>query len=230
MASRLFNQFIGSGNANLTFIEGSFKVGVDGAVVPNSYTGFGVSASSTVTVQKMGTGVYRLMLADPYNRLVGATFDPMPALASSAIPDGQLPTLGIPYQIVNASTSTNWYTLGVTRNVTPLPGVVFVATSGASNTPGGAAVVGSGTMAMVGMVPFDSIELLPNINAQLSPTSATSGVGGASIYFQMTLASSASGAGGPRVRVNPTSGMWIRYGLFLRNSSLKNYNESSSTN
>lgn len=231
MASRLFNQFLSSLNTNLTFIEGAFKIGSAGVVIPNSPVGAGLTASSTQSAARLGVGVYCVSLADDYNRLVGATFDVMPPLSSSAIPDGSVATLGVPYQIVNASTSTNWYTLGLNRALTPSPGVVFVATSGASNIPGSsAALVGSGTMAVIGVNNTEGCELLPNINQMLSPTSAVAGVGGAQIYFQTTISSSATGTAGARVRVDPSSGTWIRYNLFLRNSSIKGYNESSSTN
>lgn len=231
MASRLFNQFVSSLNFNLCYIEGAFQVGAAGAVVPNSAVGNGLTSSSTLSAQNMGVGLYALRLADDYNRLVGVTFDAMPPLSSSAIPDGSVATLNVPYQIINASTATNWYTLGLNRALTPAPGVPFVATSGASNIPGSStSLVGNGTMAAIGVVNFDQIELLPNINQTLSPTSAVSGVGGAQILFQTTLSSSATGTAGARVRVNPSSGTWIRYNLFLRNSSRGGYNESSSTN
>ncbi len=240
MASRLFNQFLNTLNFNPVMIEGSFQIGSTGAPVVSSFTGAGITASSTITVQKLGTGVYMLQLADPYYRIVGWSFMPMPGPSSVVAGDGSGNiVLGRPYQILGGtsavasgtpSTATNWYTLGLNPGLTPQVGQVFVATSGASQTPGSSTLnVGSGLTQALGVTGIDCIEVLPCVNTALAPTSSGvpfNATGGAQLYFQ-TLAGSSTFNGS--VRINPSS-CTIRYNLTLRNSSRLGYNEASTSN
>lgn len=237
MASRYFRQFLYTFHNMLTWIEGSFKVGASGQVVPGSYVGAGLPASSTIAVSKVAgsTGIYCIRLQDDYNRFLGASFTCIPG------PDGAISTdgdgtiiLGKPYTIVNPSTGTNWNTLGVPPGIAPVVGLPFVPTSGASNLIGSStASVGTGTMVLVGKTGVQSIEMLPNVNAALSPTSASSGVGGSYLMFQCLSASSGfQGTTGfyssIQQTVNPTSGCVIRFNLMMRNSSVGAPGESSS--
>lgn len=233
MASRLFKQFLYSFNPMLTMIEGSFQIGTGGNVIANSVVGQGMAASSTLAVQQKGGGIYQVTLQDDYYRLVSLNTTIMPPLASRAVPDGSSAVLvvGKAYQIIDPSTSTNWYTLGLPVGLTPTSGMPFVATSGASNTPGSsAAQVGSGTMALIGTPNINSVSVLPQINLELSPTSGitffpTSAGGGNMINYTAPVSAPGSyiwlqtynsSSGQP---VAPTSGTIIRYQLFLRNSS-----------
>lgn len=237
MASRYFNQFVSTLNFNPVYLEGSFQIGASGAVQPGSVVGSGMPASSTLSVQKKGTGIYEIQLDDPYSRFLGASFTMLPQLSGQAVVDGAGGTTGIiigkAYQIVTASTSTNWYTLGLPTNLNPTIGMPFVATSGASNVPASSvALVGSGTMAPIGVCSFDHIEVLPDVNLELAPTSGVimdNGPGmiqsnNGSILWIQTIKSS---SGAP---VNPSSGTTIRFNLMLRNSSRGGYNESSTAN
>lgn len=249
MASRYFNQFMSTLRFGLRFVEGTFQIGASGGVVANSFTGGGISASSNVTVQKLATGIYRLQLQDPYFRLVGVHLDPIAptsvySSASSAyVTDGNL-IVGVPYQIVGGtsannsqypssgqaplqpSTSTNWYQLGLYPGVNPAIGQTFVATSGGSQVPGSSAALGGqGQVARVITTGITALEILPGINTQLSPTSASSGVQGTVILFQVI-----GGASSALVPVNPPQNTWIRYNLFLDNSSRLQYNEASTSN
>lgn len=234
MASRLTNQFINNFKFNSVFLEGSFQIGFNGAVLPGGYVGDGISASSTVTVQNMGTGVFRLQVNDPYYRIVGWDFLQMPGPSSSQVGDnsGNI-VVGSPYQILGGtsalagslpSTATNWYTLGLYPGVNPAVGQVFVATSAASQVPGSSAsLAGQGLVQAIGTTNISDIEVFPAVNTQLAPTSASSGVQGALLYFQ-TLRSSSTTNGS--FRFNPSS-CTIRYNLWMVNSSRRGYNEST---
>lgn len=230
MASRYFKQFLYSTNSMLTYIEGSFAVGVNGTVattaglwnipspIAQNAVGTGVFASSTLSVVRVQTGVYRIRLADNYNRFLGMDVTMTPPASSAAAVDGagNIITNARPYMIVNASTSTNWVTLGFSPRFTPVPGAVFVPTSGASNIPGSSsALPGSGTLAQIGNTGFDHIEVLGNSNTEMVGTTGQ----GADVWFQTMKSSS----GAP---VNPTSGTVIRYQIMLRNSSVPGASES----
>lgn len=206
MASKLFRQFLYSANPMLTFIEGSFKVGASGNVAPST----GVLGSGVSSVTKTGTGQYEIQLTDNYNRFLGLLPTLIsPTSAAGLVTDGSL-VVGLPYQIVFASTSTNWQTLGLQAGVTAAAGMPFVAASGASG--------GNGTVVAIGQTGVNSVEVLPNPNTLLGPL--TTQAQGATVNIQ-TL----NGSG---VAVNPTSGSVIRFGIFLRNSSLLGTNETSS--
>lgn len=238
MASRKFNQFLGSLIGETNLIEGSFQLGTTGSVVKNSFVGSGTVASSTITVQKLGKGLYFLQLADPYTRLVGWSFMPMPGPSSVIAWDTNNNIVaGTPYQILGGttavasgtpSTATNWYTLGLNPGLTPQVGQVFIATSGASTVPGGAGP-GQGVVQQLGVSNIDQIEVLPCVNTALWPTSSGvpfNATGGAQIYFQ-TLAGSSTFNGS--VRFDPSS-CTIRYNLWLRNTTVKGYNEATTSN
>lgn len=234
-------QFLFSDNHMLTYVEGSFKVGVAGAVMANSFVGSGLWASSTIAVERSGgAGVYALRLEDPFTRLVGMEFDIIPGPSSCVVFDGSGNIImGKPYQIVNVSGSsavatvgalTDWHQLGLPSNLTPAPGVVFVPTSGAShNSPGNYTGIGagSGTLQQIGVSGLSHVELLPGMNTNaLNPASALIGSAGtncgATVWFQTRLSSS----GAP---VNATCGTTIRFNAFLRNSTLLNQNEVQPT-
>lgn len=203
-----------------TYVEGSFKIGATGAVMPST----GIVGSGVNSVVRKGTGQYVLQLQDNFNRLLGADFNTFSATsAAGAVTDGSL-VVGQPYQIAFASTSTNWYTLGLPVGLTPAAGMPFVATSGAS-AGGTGGLPGSGTAVRIIASNVDRVEVLPNPNTILQSSNlngplGTSGIPaqGAYIFFQ-TLDTS----GAP---VNPTSGAVIRFNLFLRNSSLLGTNET----
>ena len=241
MASRSYKQFLYSNNPGLTYVEGSFRIGVGGAVMANSFVGNGLWASSTNAVVKRGggSGIYQLQLADNFARLVGMEFELIPAPSSAGVRDGSgnILTNGRAYQIVAVGTSggteggsgTDWSVLGLPANITPAPGVVFVPTSGASNATSGGIGAGSGVLQLLGISGLSHVELLPGMNSgQLFPSSALYGTGatravaGGSIWFQTRLSSSA-------VPVNATCGTTIRFNAFLRNSSLLNVNETTGT-
>lgn len=231
MASRYFNQFPGSLRFGLKYIEGSAQITTSGAVIANSFVGGGITASSTITLQKLATGYYALQLADPYYRIVGADIRCI-SPTSSAVSDGQGIVANVPYQILSgtsgtpsnmASTATNWYTLGLNKGLNPTPGQTFVATSGASNIPGSSTVApGNGQVARVLTSGIAVCEVFPGENTMLAPTSAVSSVQGAIINFQ-TLNSSLAAA-------SPNSGSTIRWNLWLDNSTRTLYNESTTAN
>ncbi len=237
MASRQFNQFLSSFQVNPVLIEGSFQIGSNGAVVTGSYVGSGITASSTITVQNLGTGLYRLQLADPYSRLLGACFEVVPGPTSTVVSDnsGNI-VVGQPYMILGGtsgvaaltpSTATNWYALGLHPGLNPTVGMVFVATSGGSTLPGSSTMTpGQGLVQQVGVSNIDAIEILPGSNLTLAPTSASSGISGAIVQFQTLRSSSTTNY---QFRFNPSS-CTIRYNLFLRNSSVRGYNESTTAN
>lgn len=211
MASRYFNQFVFSLNNMLTYIEGSAKIAASGNVAPSSAcVGSGITG-----ITKTGTGQYQVQLQDDYNRLVGFEVELIsPTSAAGSIADGSL-TIGLPYQVVFPSTSTNWVTLGVPASITPVQGVPFVATSGASI---GAAVGTPGTVIPITNTGIIKTELLPNPNTVIGATGSSSA--GGFINFQ-TL----NGSNAP---TNPTSGTVLRFNAFLRNSSRLGSNETSS--
>lgn len=240
MASRTFNQFLNTLNFQPVFMEGSFQFGSTGAPVVNSFSGAGITASSTITVQKLGLGYYMLQLADPYNRIVGWNFMPIPGPSSVVSQDngGNIIT-GRAYQILSGtsavtsnipSTATNWYQLGLNPGLNPQVGQIFIATSGASNTPGSSTQMpGQGLVQAIGTSNLDAVEVLPCVNLPLAPTSSGvpfNATGGAQLYFQ-TLVSSSTFNGG--VRFNPSS-CTVRYNLILRNSSRGGYNEATTSN
>lgn len=241
MASRYYKQFLYSDNPGLTFLEGSFKVGVGGAVMANSFVGSGLWASSTNAVQRRGggAGVYELHLPDNFNRVIGAVFDIIAPPSSAGVVDGSgnIVLNARPYQIVHVGTSggsaggdgTDWHQLGLPANITPAPGVVFVPTSGASNAGTAGIGSGSGVLQQLGNSNLSHVEMMPGLNsAQLFPSSALYGTGntrknaGGSIYFITRLSSSAA-------PVNATCGTTIRFNLFLRNSALLNPGETAGT-
>lgn len=242
MASRKFNQFLGSLIGETNLLEGSFQLGTTGTPVPGGYVGSGISASSTLTVQKLGLGYYMLQLADPYYRIVGWNFMPIPGPSSAAVWDNSGNIIpGRAYQILGGSsgapaaatpsTATNWYQLGLNPGLTPAIGEVFIATSGGSK-PIGALEAGNGMVQAIGITNIDCIEVLPNVNAALAPSSSVvtnptfNATGGAQIYFQ-TLAGTSTANGS--VRINPSS-CTIRYNLWLRNTTVRGSYESSTSN
>lgn len=237
MASRYFKQFLFSNNIGLTFIEGSFKIGVNGAVMADSFVGDGLWASSTNAVVKRGAGqgIYQMQFDSNFGRCLGGFFDIIPGPSSAGVRDGSGNIiLNRAYQIVALGSSgsteggmgTNWHTLGVPANITPKPGVVFVATSGASNASTAGIGSGSGVLQLLGNTNLSHVEIMPGMNSQLAPTSGLYGTGvpaenaGASLWIQTRLSSSA-------VPVNATCGTTLRFGLFFRNSNLLNENETA---
>ncbi len=244
MASRYYKQFLFSSNPGLTLIEGSFRIGVAGAVMANSFVGDGLWASSTVAVRRGGgAGVYQLNFEDPFARVLGMEFDIIPGPSSAGVVDGSGNIiLGKPYQIVavNGSSAgilgggTDWYTLGLPTNQRPAPGVIFTPTSGASLASaamgtGTGIGSGSGVLQLIGVSGLSHVELLPGYNAMIGGLPASSAVygsggtnSGGSVWFQTRLSSS----GAP---VNATCGTTIRFTALLRNSSLLNVNEVAGT-
>lgn len=220
MASRYYNQFIQTFNRYPVYMDGSFMVGVAGAVVPNSIVGTGIFPSSTLGIAQLGAGIYEMRFQDDFNRLLGLTFMIEPPLDQRALPDGSSAlVLGRAFRIINASTSTNWYQWGLSRWLTPSSGVAFVPTTGATNTPGSSTpVVGSGTIARLGNSGLDAVEVVGPPNLTMWSSSASSGIGGARVLFQTIVSSS----GAP---VNATSGTVIRWNVVFRNSDQVGYNE-----
>lgn len=239
MASRYFNQFPGSFRFGLKLIEGAALVGASGAVTAKSFTGGGLSGSSTVTLQNLTTGIYRLQLADPYYRLVHAEIDLIAPTSGTVEVDGQL-VVGKPYQILGGTsavvsvanqptTSTNYYTLGLYPGLNPTAGQVFVATSGASLVPASStSLVGQGQFNRVLNTGISHVEILPGVNTTLAPTSASSGVQGAIIQFQTLGATGTSAT--TLIPTNPTTNTWIRWNLWLDNSNRVLFNEASTSN
>lgn len=238
MASRHYKQFLFSNNVGLTFIEGSFRVGVAGAVVRNSFVGDGLWASSASAVSRAsGAGVYQMQFDGNYGRCLGGFFDIIPGPSSAGVRDGSGNIiLGKPYQIVNVGSSgseegmlnTDWHQLGVPTNLTPVRGMVFVPSSAQSNASSAGIGAGSGVLQLLGGTNLSHVEILPGMNTQLAPTSALYGTGqtrevaGATVWIQTRLSSS----GAP---VNATCGTTIRFGLFFRNSGLLNQGETAQT-
>jgi hypothetical protein len=252
MGSRYFNQFMSSFHGQPVFIEGSFTIGSAGAVTANSFVGGGINASSTLVVQQKSTGTYQLTLADPYNRFLGASFTIFPAVSSTQYVDGSSSIIvGKSYQISASSalafqspgpyqanptlgsTGTNWYTLGLPSNMTPYVGTPFVASSAASQLVGSsAAAVGTGWVQQITNSGIDHVEVLPDVNMQLSPSSTVTVDNGAGFSLQnngavLLIQTMKSSSGAP---VLATNGTTIRYNLMVRNSSRAVYNESSSAN
>ncbi len=226
MASRLYKQFLYSNNPMLTFIEGSFAVQGSGTVFPS--TGAvgtsGVIGSGCQSVIKTGTGQYQIQLTDNFYRLLDFQALPIsPTSGGAVVSDGSL-VVGKPYQIMFASTSTNWQTLGLPKGITPAIGQPFVASSGASNGPSGssgATAAGNGTVLAVGLSGVTQIELLPNPNLVLSSSPPASYVSTQGAYINIqTLGTS-------NTLASPSSGTVIRFNLTLRNSSLLGSNETS---
>lgn len=213
MASRLTNQFLSTLQFQTVLLEGSFQIGASGVVAPST----GLPGSGLQSVTRVGTGSYQLQLQDGYNRLLG--FDAMALPGSSGagpVTDGSL-SVGTAYQIVFASTSTNWVTLGLPRGLTPAAGMPFVATSGASNGPlgsSGVTAAGNGVVIPLRSPGIAAVQLLPNYNTELRSSTA-----GAYLFVQ-TLNTSLAAA-------DPTSGTVIRYNIWLRNSSVLGKGETS---
>ena len=90
MASRHYKQFLFSNNIGLTFIEGSFRIGVNGAVVTNSFVGDGLWASSTNAVVKRGAGqgIYQMQFDSNFGRWVSGNFTIIPGASSAGVRDG----------------------------------------------------------------------------------------------------------------------------------------------
>ncbi len=214
MASRQFNQFLYSLNTNPVFIEGSFTVAASGAVSPSS----GIVGGGTQAVTRVGTGSYRIQLQDDYNRVLGFNAMALPGSSGAGpVTDGSL-SIGTAYQVVFASSSTKWTDLGLPAGVTVIPGMPFVATSGASAGPlgsSGVSAAGNGVVIPLRAPGVSAVQLLPNYNTQL--VSSTAGA----YLFMQTLNSSL-------VAADPTSGTVVRYNIMLRNSSVLGKGETSS--
>lgn len=247
MASRYFNQFLNTLQTNPVLLDGSFVVGTAGAVVPGSVKGSGLDASSTLTLQQKSTGTYLLTLSDPYNYFLHAGFITLPPLTGNLLQDGSSAIIvGKTYQIQATtalsnptpmaqlgSTGTNWYTLGLPANQTPYVGSVFVATSASSQLVGSSTqAVGTGFVKQVSVTNIDHVEILPNVNNEMFPSSSlvfdngpgqTQPNNGSAIWFQTVKSSS----GAP---INATAGTTIRWKLLLRNSSRAGYNEATTAN
>ena len=247
MASRYFNQFISSLNFNPVYIEGSFKIGANGAVVEASPTGAGIPASSTLSIQQKSTGSYLLQLTDAYTHYLGSSFQIIAPTSGAQFADGSASIIpGKTYAIAASSalpfvqpgvtlgsTGTNWVTLGLPSDVTPYVGSPFVATSAASQNPGSSTQsVGTGWVSPIFTSGIDHVEMIPSVNLQLYGSSAivfdngpgqTATYYGSNLWFQTIKSSSAA-------PVNANTGTIIRYNLMLRNSSRGGFNESSSAN
>lgn len=203
MASRSFKQFLFSLNPLVSYIEGSFIVGASGAVSSTAGVGAGVTS-----ITRKGTGQYQIQLSDNYYRFLGFNATVLSPTTGSGvtIQDGSL-VVGVPYQIVFPSTSTNWQTLGLGTGLTAAVGMPFVATSGNSG--------GNGLVTRLTQSGIASVEVLPNPNLELGPLPTQ----GAYVTFQTLNTSNAP--------ANPTSGTAIRFNIYLRNSTLVGRNETS---
>jgi len=214
MASKLFKQFLYSTNPMLTYIEGSFKVGASGAVKPST----GILGTGVQSVTRAAQGQYVIGLTDNYNRFLGLDCTLLaPTSGAGSVTDGSF-VVGQAYQITFPSTSTNWQTVGLPSGLVATIGMPFVATSGASNGGAGGAV-GNGTAIRITNTGIQQVEMLPNPNTILGPTNTTQTQGA---YFNLQTLNGSS------VPTDPTSGSVVRFGLFLRNSSLLGTNETSS--
>lgn len=228
MASNLF-QFLFSKNAGLSYREGSFKIGASGATT-------GLIGSGIANVVRETTGIYRVQMLDNFNRVVGA--DPMVISPTTGTPvsDGSF-SVGTPYQILNASTGVNWQKVGLAPGLTAAAGQTFVASSGAGGD-------GTGTALRIGNSNVDKIEFMPNPNSILGPLpiQGTTGFTQGAYFFLKTLQNTVQTVSGGTVAstafvtsativptlVNPSTGTVVRFGIWLRASTVPGTGETSS--
>lgn len=74
MASRYFNQFKGSLEKGVVFLDGALSLSAAGAVVSNSMMG--------ASIAKTGTGEYTVTLQDSYPKLLSISLTPVSAVTN----------------------------------------------------------------------------------------------------------------------------------------------------
>lgn len=164
----------------------------------------GVIGSGVDTVTRLKAGVYQIVLQDNYNRIVDASFDGIAGVTGASVAAGSLVT-GTLYSIT-AVGSTDWTAItGYPDEITAAIGVSFVA---------GGTGSGTGTAKAVGTVGWDSANLMGNPNKMIYASNQ-----GALVLFQTVLAGTVA---------DPTNGSSIRFGLWLRNSSVLGKGETAS--
>jgi len=193
MANRNFrSEYLRSFQTSLVFLEGRFGIGASGAVTASSLTGTGISSVTKL----QGTGTYRIVLEDDYNRLLDFSASFLAPLTGSAVTAGSF-VVGTTYQIATLGT-TDYTLIGAPANVV---GVIFSATG---------IGVGTGTGLAIGNTAVVSVEIAnPTIDAAL--------VAKYGIVIQCKSTTTAL--------VNPTTGSTMLFSFMLRNSSSKGKGE-----
>ncbi len=194
MANDKKYQFLYSKVPMLSMVDCQVQFGTAGAVT--SFTGAGVLSVTLLT-----TGIYKFILKEDYNFLVGIDATMLNGITGGVVTDGSFVT-GTYYQILTLGT-TNWAAIGLDASLTPTIGQTFVATG-----VGGA---GGGTANVVRSSAILSVEAntMTATNGMLSPLSNTNGS-----IFNVSLYNSGNAAAAPTLN----SGMLIEF--YLRNSSV----------
>ena len=197
MANRRFYQFTFSLNPALTYLEGSFVVGSAGAVGTTKGSGF-------QSVEHLATGVYRINLADEYNRYLHGNAAFVAPVTGSPVSAGSLVT-GTLYVIASLGTS-DFTKVGIPVGLTPNVGMSFVATGTTTGTGSAIAVATSG---------ISAVEVVGDPNVSIDQP-----VKGTSFPYIIMQCFNFSGA-----LADPAAGSVCGFDMMLRNSSVKGKGE-----
>jgi hypothetical protein len=193
----------GTLETDLKTISAVFQAGASGAVVAGTLMGNGITS-----VTHLATGVYQILLDDPYNRFFDLNVSVHAPPTGSAVTAGSFST-GTLYQITTVGT-TNWYTAGLPSTMQPVVGAAFVAAAAGS---------GTGTATAVGTSGCFGYEVVGNPTATLNATGTYSG----SVMFQCLGPTSTSNPT-PKL-TDPANGSYVHITLLLRNSTVQGKGE-----
>lgn len=200
---RQMYQFLFSNNPMLTMIECN-------CVIDSGQTGQtrSLKGSGVVSLTRVATGTYKLVLEQPYKRqLVGVTGFVSATTGNTAI---TALTPGTVYIIRTLGTSTqaNWVTAGVPSDITAAPGVSFIAAATSSGTGSVLTPTPSGIVCTEGTGDSNL-----TIGSNVSPY----------LIFQ-TLGHTSSSVT-TLIPTDPVDGSVMAVHMFFRNSSLKGAGE-----
>jgi len=201
MSNRRFNQFFLTPHAKPVMLNVDIPIGATGAV--------GTLANNTgvTSVTRLTTGVYKIVFADNYNKLLAMDFSNWSTTSGSSVLIASL-TPGVVYQItiLGAATTAQWVTAGVPVGITPAVGVVFKCAATSAGTSSACQTIAVSTI--------DGVEISGNPNTTLNSSPI-----GAGYVVVSTLASTSSSVT-TLIPTDPASGSTVQLNFYFNDSSL----------
>jgi hypothetical protein len=196
MANRYFINKLNSFNHELTYLECNFVVGATGAV--GTTKGSGVKS-----IVRLAAGQYQINLEDGYSRYLGGFSGNVCPIGTPAAVTGV--SSGV--NIITTVGTTNFYTMGLDKSVTPAVGVAFLVTG---------AGTGTGYVAPASVSGTESVEVVGDPNLTINCSNP---------YFIVQLLSATNASTTTMIAADPAQYSVVGFSMMLRNSSLKGKGE-----
>lgn len=199
MANRWLDQFFYSFVKQPVFLTGSYHVGAAGAITQ-------VVGGGIASVTRLAAGVHRIVPQDQYNLFFCGVPNIISPSTGGAVAGGAFVPATL-YTILTLGNTTvaQWVAAGLPLGVVPTIGLPFVATTVGAGTGTVQAVTPSG-------ISITELAGSPNVHGSL----ATPAQGLVLGFYGPTDATHT-----PPILTDPASGSVVKYGYFLRNSSVK---------